>query len=778
MFLLFVSHGLLVWGHDPFLSDDEPEIRENDDDFIDFTDMVNYDPVTKTMMNKKEKQPIEMKCACDCDEYQKAIDTCRSDLEICGKEKATPPPPPPGDNGSKEACSGEEMFFKRFTRHIVDKLAEKADEEGNIDAKITVNLSPSSWRILRDFVYNKKGRTAEVYDELTEMIFYVDHVNVTTFAMWMEETLQMDRSVVLVVSYCEFIGYQTIIYVDHVNVTTFAMWMEETLQMDRSVVLVVVLWRGHQTIIYVDRVNVTTFAMWMEETLQMDRSVVLVIFYLMLFVIVFVAFETRTTMSWLQQLWTVIIVFIIISIFWNWLFLYKKEVAKRMSQMNQEPPEHCLTGKMHLWDSFSEAMRSRFTFSQDPCKLYNEQILVDPLYEVPPTKAIAHTFANLFLEPAKHLGKAVAEFNHELFANLPLQAWIPALLSVYGSILVVVIVCMRCTWSYTREPRVIYQQLPAPVIQQLPAPVIQQVPAVHDGGPLPGLPARELEARIEEVPVQPPIPEPQLPHIRPSQQQAPIGQDVRRRPQKHSSSRTRRTSDRQDAKESTSSSSSSSQKEPEASVIRDTSKSHDISLPTDSTDSEDFDVLRRDEERSRRRPRKRSVSPPKLSTKFASDQDTLPDTSRISESGSPMGHPESELSSMEPSSLMQSLNASTVLVASTRHVPPPTSLGDMGEAQQHHDGGHSSESSLTMASSPQQCNTPSSVSVIGDEASIGSSDDGGHDVKPALDTVRLSVSGELPPEVLGADGGGSGREGSNEDDDFEVLHKEQVSEPQ
>ncbi len=66
--------------------------------------------------------------------------------------------------------------------------------------KITVNLSPSSWRVLRDFVYNKKGRTAEVYDELAEMITYVDHVNVTTFAMWMEETLQMDRSVLIGVS--------------------------------------------------------------------------------------------------------------------------------------------------------------------------------------------------------------------------------------------------------------------------------------------------------------------------------------------------------------------------------------------------------------------------------------------------------------------------------------------------------------------------------------------------------------------------------------------------
>ena len=88
----------------------------------------------------------------------------------------------------------------------------------------------------------------------------------------------------------------------------------------------------------------------------------------------------------------------------------------------------------------------------------------------------------------------MAEFNHELFANLPLPAWIPALLSVYGAMAVAVIICMRCAWSYTQEPRIIYQQV------QVPVPMVQgQLQGELDGAPLPGLPAREEEERIEEM---------------------------------------------------------------------------------------------------------------------------------------------------------------------------------------------------------------------------------------------------------------------------------------
>ena len=95
-------------------------------------------------------------------------------------------------------------------------------------------------------------------------------------------------------------------------------------------------------------------------------------------------------------------------------------------------------------------------------------------------QAISHTFATLFLDPLKHLGKAVAEFNRELFANLPFQAWIPALLSVYGGLAVAVYIFMKCTWSYGRPaPQIIYREMPVSV-EPLPGtdymPRIENVP--------------------------------------------------------------------------------------------------------------------------------------------------------------------------------------------------------------------------------------------------------------------------------------------------------------
>ena len=52
--IVFVSHGLLVWGHDPWF--DEQTEGVDDDDDVDFMDMVNYDPVSKKMINKGNRE--------------------------------------------------------------------------------------------------------------------------------------------------------------------------------------------------------------------------------------------------------------------------------------------------------------------------------------------------------------------------------------------------------------------------------------------------------------------------------------------------------------------------------------------------------------------------------------------------------------------------------------------------------------------------------------------------------------------------------------------------
>ena len=256
-------------------------------------------------------------------------------------------------------------------------------------------------------------------------------------------------------------------------------------------------------------------------------------------------------------------------------------------------------------------------------------------------------------------------------------------------------------------------------------------------------------------------------------------QDVRKRP----TNRSRRTVERSELEGSADA--------PREGVYR-KGGSRGRSGSTSDSDGVDISVLSQSGEgespvaKPRRRHRKRSESPPHIMSKSAV---TTERRDSKSEGGLPMSQPESEqFSDAEPSSLlMRSVeDSSTLLVASTRYMPP-TSLGDVtgdnegqlapGSSSQQ-DGSNSSDGS-TPTLSPPQCNTPSSISVVGDEASLASSDDMTQDNnrRPALANLQISVSGELEPELLGgADGGTSPpREGSVEDDDdFEVLHKEQI----
>lgn len=101
-------------------------------------------------------------------------------------------------------------------------------------------MDASSWRKLKDFVYNKKGKMAEAYDEITEMFTYVDHTNATTFTMWLEDVLQMDRSYLKLVGLdgrrLDWRGGFLVRLIRHIDTSAimFMMWLEDALQIDRS----------------------------------------------------------------------------------------------------------------------------------------------------------------------------------------------------------------------------------------------------------------------------------------------------------------------------------------------------------------------------------------------------------------------------------------------------------------------------------------------------------------------------------------------------------------
>ncbi|XP_053740563.1 chloride channel CLIC-like protein 1 isoform X2 [Synchiropus splendidus] len=123
----------------------------------------------------------------------------------------------------------------------------------------------------------------------------------------------------------------------------------------------------------------------------------------------------------------------LVSIVWNWLYLYMIAFAdhqKDMAKMSHEY-EKCTGVKKIAWsDSLREWFRTTWTFQDDPCKKYYEVLMVNPILLVPPFKAISFTITTCFTEPLKHLGQGFSDFLRALLKDLPVTLQIPGFLAM------------------------------------------------------------------------------------------------------------------------------------------------------------------------------------------------------------------------------------------------------------------------------------------------------------------------------------------------------------
>ncbi|KAK7889457.1 hypothetical protein WMY93_025017 [Mugilogobius chulae] len=206
-----------------------------------------------------------------------------------------------------------------------------------------------------------------------------------------------------------------------------------------------------------------------------------------LFVLVVVAIictELWSTISWFVQFRRLFAVCFIISIVWNWFYLYKIAFAEhqnnlvKMDDVNQK----CTGVRKIDWsDSLKEWFRSTWTLQDDPCKRYYEVLMVNPILLVPPTKAISVTITTFITEPLKHFGQGISEFLRALLKDLPIQLQIPVLFTIVLSILVVV---------YTSVPAAFQYGITAPFRRRrrdppLEPPPERHVPRIEGGGDAP-----------------------------------------------------------------------------------------------------------------------------------------------------------------------------------------------------------------------------------------------------------------------------------------------------
>lgn len=177
-----------------------------------------------------------------------------------------------------------------------------------------------------------------------------------------------------------------------------------------------------------------------EDTFGVELDTLIKIALCVLVIVAIISTELWwSTVSWLVQFRRLFAVCFIISIVWNWFYLYKIAFAEhqnnlvKMDGVNQK----CTGVKKIDWsDSLKEWFRSTWTLQDDPCKQYYEVLMVNPILLVPPTKAISVTITTFITEPLKHFGQGISEFLRALLKDLPVQLQIPVLLTIVLSILV------------------------------------------------------------------------------------------------------------------------------------------------------------------------------------------------------------------------------------------------------------------------------------------------------------------------------------------------------
>ncbi|XP_006819743.1 uncharacterized protein LOC102802867 [Saccoglossus kowalevskii] len=136
-----------------------------------------------------------------------------------------------------------------------------------------------------------------------------------------------------------------------------------------------------------------------------------------------VTMEIRTNINWYRQIFKALVLLFFISIPWNWFLMYKKEVANKQSTVMKDIPEHCRAGDKSVFGAMMSLYRSAFSFDSNPCAMYHEAVLIDPLWEVAPSQAIAVTVSKFVFKPLELFGEAFGKFFNSFFKDLPMHVW-------------------------------------------------------------------------------------------------------------------------------------------------------------------------------------------------------------------------------------------------------------------------------------------------------------------------------------------------------------------
>ncbi|XP_063796221.1 chloride channel CLIC-like protein 1 isoform X2 [Pseudophryne corroboree] len=351
-----------------------------EDDWIDPTDMLNYDAATGRMKNRPQynieeiavkeaiREPEESSCLAENKECTINVDNLKREIEECRNAENLKLPP-----------SNSDPVFRRYLYKILNgaervSLPDNTQPEVHYDAEVVL--------------------TKEM---LTEIQKFLDNADWNVGAL--DEALS-----------------KTLVRFKHHN--------EEE-------------WRWR-----------------FEDYFGVDIFTAFMISLCILCVVSVIATEMWTHVEWFTQIKRLCFLSFIISIGWNWMYLYKLAFVERQAEVAKMGMFDKTCGEKMSWtESLLEWFKASSSFQNDPCEEYFKSVMIHPILMVPPTKALALTFTDFITEPLKHVGKAIGEFLHNLLAEIPLFYQMPVLLII---VLIVLVTCYGGStsigqWRNSRE---------------------------------------------------------------------------------------------------------------------------------------------------------------------------------------------------------------------------------------------------------------------------------------------------------------------------------------
>ncbi|KAL3868652.1 hypothetical protein ACJMK2_041431 [Sinanodonta woodiana] len=182
--------------------------------------------------------------------------------------------------------------------------------------------------------------------------------------------------------------------------------------------------------------------LWIESRFGLPLEKLVQIAALMALASVVMLIEFSMHISIRRRVTQLIIFMFIVSVPMTWFELYQSEDIKRQTISAQAVPEECKTaGKDNFW----LFVKSFFSSREHKCSAYWEHLLIDPVWKITPTKAIAVTIVRFFVSPLKDVGASMREFTISVFHDLPIQLYPIAIVMI--GLFLFLFLFMSCGYS-------------------------------------------------------------------------------------------------------------------------------------------------------------------------------------------------------------------------------------------------------------------------------------------------------------------------------------------